>query len=87
MENKIPLIQIDNINYLFKNFGGNENILIGLDSLSIESDGMDLVAYDITNLQETPKNVKHFHDIITKYGLDEEVFEIDRVSLINITNQ
>lgn len=75
-------IEIDNVNYLFEIYKGEENILIGIDYL--EDNGADLVVYDTTELLTTVYDFEEFIQVIDENGLDEEEFEIDRTTLVKI---
>lgn len=75
-------IEIDNVNYLFEIYKGEENILIGIDYL--EDNGADLVVYDTTELLATVYDFEEFIQVIDENGLDEEEFEIDRTTLVKI---
>lgn len=75
-------IEIDNVNYLFEIYKGEENILIGIDYL--EDNEADLVVYDTTELLTTVYDFEEFIQVIEENGLDEEEFEIDRTTLVKI---
>ena len=79
----INRIEIENVNELFSEYAGRENILIGVDYLNSDTDhhGADLVVYDTTDMLQTPTDIQDFHDIINENWLDEEDFEIDRYTL------
>lgn len=58
----------------------NKNTLFVKEKLS--SNGLDLVAYDITEIKTETK--EEFYNYISENGLNEEDFEVDRVTLIEI---
>ncbi|AHC94122.1 hypothetical protein T548_0044 [Lactococcus phage phiL47] len=70
---------LENEKYLKEKYN-NENILFIEEEIC--PNGLDLVAYDITNLNV--KNKNDFRNYISKNGLDDENFEMDRVTLIEI---
>lgn len=82
MEKEFIKIEVNNINWLLAEYGAMSNILIGVDSLSVEDTGIDLVVYDVTEMIEKPEDIESFKEIVNENGLDEESFEIDRVTLV-----
>lgn len=77
-------IEMDNVNYLFEKFGGNKDVIIGVDYLSEDDCGVDLVVYDTSNMNKKPTGIENFHQWISENGEDEESFEMDRVTLVKI---
>ena len=45
-------IDITNIDYLFRTYGGNHNLVIGIDYLSESDSGADLVVYDVSDFPD-----------------------------------
>ena len=45
-------IEISNIDYLFRTYGGNHNLVIGIDYLSESDSGADLVVYDVSDFPD-----------------------------------
>lgn len=85
MKNKIEL---DNLQWLLNNHGMSieyGSAVIGVDYLDVESDGIDLVIYDVEGLEFDNERIYSYKQLV-KYcdesGLDEENFEIDRVTLV-----
>ena len=72
-------INKENEKYLKEKYK-NENTLFATERVS--PDGLDLIAYDITEIQTKTKD--KFYKYISKNGLNEEDFEMDRVTLIEI---
>lgn len=77
-------IEIENVNYLFERYKSRENILIGVDYLSVEDKGIDLVVYDTTNMLTEVGSFEDFIAVVDENGLDEEEFEVDRVTLVRM---
>ena len=69
----------DNEKYLKEKYN-NKNTLFVKEKLS--SNGLDLVAYDISEIKTETK--EEFYNYISENGLNEEDFEMDRVTLIEI---
>lgn len=85
MKNKIEL---DNLQWLLNNHGMSieyGSAVIGVDYLDVESDGIDLVVYNVEELEFENEPIYSYKQLV-KYcddnGLDEENFEIDRVTLV-----
>ena len=49
---KYTEIEIVNIDYLFRTYGGNHNLVIGIDYLSESDSGADLVVYDVSDFPD-----------------------------------
>ena len=49
---KYTEIEIANIDYLFRTYGGNHNLVIGIDYLSESDSGADLVVYDVSDFPD-----------------------------------
>ena len=45
-------IEIANIKYLIRTYGGNHNLVIGIDYLSESDSGADLVVYDVSDFPD-----------------------------------
>lgn len=80
-------IEIENVNYLFRKFEGNGHVIFGIDNLAVEDDGMDLVAYDTSEYEQSINegeeiSVDGFHRWVGETGGDEENYEMDRVTLV-----
>ena len=69
----------DNEKYLKEKYNNKNTLFI---EEEVCPNGLDLVAYDITDLNVS--NKKEFRNYISKNGLDDENFEMDRVTLIEI---
>ena len=85
MKNKIEL---DNLQWIFENYGMSVeygSAVIGVDYLDVESDGIDLVVYNVEELEFDNEPIYSYKQLV-KYcddnGLDEENFEINRVTLV-----
>ena len=53
-ERKMKKTEIDiaNIDYLFRTYGGNHNLVIGIDYLSESDSSADLVVYDVSDFPD-----------------------------------
>ena len=51
-QNEKKEIEIANINYLIRTYGGNHNLVIGIDYLSESDSGADLVVYDVSDFPD-----------------------------------
>lgn len=49
------------------------------------TDGLDAVLYDLTRLDKEVKDLAEFERYITDNGDDEEVYEIDRCTILEMT--
>lgn len=76
---KIEKINEENEKYLKEKYNNKNTLFV---TESIAPNGLDLVAYDITEIKTKTK--EEFYNYITENGLDEENFEMDRVTLIEI---
>lgn len=81
-------LELDNLQWLFDNHGMSieyGSAVIGVDYLDVESDGIDLVVYNVEGLELDNEHIYNYEQLV-KYcnenGLDEESFEIDRVTLV-----
>ena len=81
-------IELDNLQWIFDNYGMSVeywSAVIGVDYLDVESDGIDLVVYNVEELEFDNEPIYSYKQLV-KYcddnGLDEENFEIDRVTLV-----
>lgn len=45
-------IDIANIDYLFRTYGGNPNLVVGIDYLSESDNSADLVIYDVSDFPD-----------------------------------
>lgn len=72
-------INLDNESYLKNKYDNTKTLFI---TDRMKPNGLDLVAYDISKLNV--KTPKEFHKFISENGLDEESYEMDRVTLIEI---
>lgn len=85
MKNKIEL---DNLQWLLNNHGMSMeygSTIIGVDYLDVESDGIDLVVYDVEKLEFNNERIYSYEQLVeycNDNGLDEENFEINRVTLV-----
>lgn len=85
MKNKIEL---DNLQWLLNNHGMSieyGSAVIGVDYLDVESDGIDLVVYDVEGLEFDNERIYSYKQLVeycNENGLDEENFEINRVTLV-----
>lgn len=81
-------IELDNLQWLLNNHGMSleyGSTVVGVDYLAVEDEGMDLVIYDVEGLEFDNERIYNYEQLV-KYcnenGLDEENFEIDRVTLV-----
>ena len=81
-------LELDNLQWLLNNHGMSieyGNAVVGVDYLAVEDEGMDLVVYDVENIEFENERIYSYEQLV-KYcnenGLDEENFEIDRVTLV-----
>lgn len=81
-------IELDNLQWLLNNHGMSleyGDTVIGVDYLAVEDEGIDLVVYDVEKLEFDNERIYSYKQLV-KYcdesGLDEENFEIDRVTLV-----
>lgn len=75
-------IEVDNINYIIDVYGRG-NVLVGVDYLSEEDTGADLVIYNISGIEmEGVETFSDFTKRVSELGYDEECYEIDRFTLI-----
>jgi len=51
---------------------------------SVPGNGIDLVLYDVTEVEYHFDSVDEFHEYCGKQGYNEEDFEIDRVTLVQV---
>ena len=75
-------IEIENIDYLFRTYGGQPNLVVGIDYLSADDKGFDLVVYDTTEVLDDVETFEEFISVVNENCLDEESFEVDRVTLV-----
>ena len=75
MQNRI---EVENMNYIHNTYGG-AHVILDVDYL--DGNGMDLVVYDIDSLNVV-KTAEDFHRYISEHGMDEESFEVERVTLV-----
>lgn len=81
-------IELDSLQWLFDNYGMSIEYgskIIGVDYLDVESDGIDLVVYDVEGLEFDNELIYSYEQLVgycNDNGLDEENFEIDRVTLV-----
>lgn len=86
--NNMKKLETSNLEHILKTYfkpkNGECDIIIGIDHLS-EQNGADIVVYDITDMTgNKPKTYQEFIDRNTDLGDDEEIYEIDRVTLVEI---
>ena len=81
-------IELDNLQWLLNNHGMSleyGSTVVGVDYLAVEDKGADLVVYDVENIEFENERIYSYKQLV-KYcnenGLDEENFEIDRVTLV-----
>lgn len=81
-------IELDNLQWLLSDHGMSleyGNTVVGVDYLTVEDEGVDLVVYDVEGLEFDNERI-YDHEQLVKYcnenGFNEENFEIDRVALI-----
>ena len=79
---KYTEIEIANIDYLFRTYGGQPNLVVGVDYLSADDKGLDLVVYDTTEMLDDVETFDEFMTVVNENCLDEESFEVDRVTLV-----
>lgn len=79
-------MEFGNIAEFYERFPITEGYIIGIDPgpCDMRIPGVDLVAYDLTDMHEHgeyPANYEEFTEIVTENALDESEFEVDRVTL------
>ena len=79
---KYTEIEFTNIDYLFRTYGGQPNLVVGVDYLSADDRGLDLVVYDTTEMLDDVETFEEFMTVVNENCLDEESFEVDRVTLV-----
>ena len=79
---KYTEIEFANIDHLFRTYGGQPNLVVGVDYLSADDRGLDLVVYDTTEMLDDVETFEEFITVVNENCLDEESFEVDRVTLI-----
>ena len=75
-------IEIANIDYLFRTYEGQPNLVLGVDYLSADDKGLYLVVYDTTEMLDDVETFEEFISVVNENCLDEESFEVDRVTLV-----
>ena len=55
--------------------------MVGVDYLSADDKGLDLVVYDTTEMLDDVETFEEFISVVNENCLDEESFEVDRVTL------
>lgn len=78
-------IQVDNIQWLINEYGGmmfSGAYIVGVDHHE-ELNGADLVLYDIRELEGVGSQ-KELNEWCDKNGGEEERYEVDRVTLVEI---
>ena len=75
-------LEFTNIDYLFRTYGGQPNLVVGVDYLSADDKGLDLVVYDTTEMLDDVETFEEFMTVVNENCLDKESFEVDRVTLI-----
>ena len=75
-------IEIANIDYLFRNYEGQPNLVLGVDYLSADDKGLYLVVYDTTEMLDDVETFEEFMTVVNENCLDKESFEVDRVTLV-----
>lgn len=81
-------IELDNLQWLLDNHGmslEHGNTVIGVDYLDVESDGIDLVVYDVDGLDFNGGRIKNYKELVAycdETGRDEEIYEFERVTLV-----
>ena len=74
-------IDIANIDYLFRTYGEQPNLVVGVDYLSADDKGLYLVVYDTTEVLDDVETFEEFMTVVNENCLDKESFEVDRVTL------
>ena len=75
-------IEIANIDYLIRTYEGQPNLVVGVDYLSADDKGLYLVVYDTTEMLDDVETFEEFISVVNENCLDEESFEVDRVTLV-----
>ena len=75
-------IDIANIDYLFRTYEGQPNLVLGVDYLSADDKGLYLVVYDTTEMLQDVETFEEFISVVNENCLDKESFEVDRVTLV-----
>ena len=83
-QNEKKEIEIANINYLIRTYEGQPNLVVGVDYLSADDKGLYLVVYDTTEMLDDVETFEEFMTVVNENCLDEESFEVDRVTLVRI---
>ena len=73
---------IANIDYLFRTYVEQPNLVVGVDYLSTDDKGLYLVVYDTTEMLDDVETFEEFISVVNENCLDEESFEVDRVTLV-----
>ena len=78
---KYTEIEIANIDYLFRTYEGQPNLVVGVDYLPADDKGLYLVVYDTTEMLQDVETFEEFTTVVNENCLDKEFFEVDRVTL------
>lgn len=86
------IFETENLQGLMEEFNddfgnyGDRNLLVRVDTMPYEqgTDGYDLVIYDVTDLDVHLVNDTELIMYCSEYGLNEEDFEIERVTLVRM---
>ena len=84
--------EIENLQWFMEQFNedfgtrGKLNLLVDVDKMlgNNRKIGYDLVVYDVSDLDVSLVNATELSMYCFEYGLEEEDFEIERVSLVEI---
>ena len=75
-------LEFTNIDYLIRTYGEQPNLIVGVDYLSTDDKGLYLVVYDTTEMLDDVETFEEFMTVVNENCLDEESFEVDRVTLV-----
>ena len=75
-------IGIASIDYLFRTYGEQPNLVVGVDYLPADDKGLYLVVYDTTEMLDDVETFEEFISVVNENCLDKESFEVDRVTLV-----
>ena len=74
-------IEIANIDYLFRTYEGQPNLVVGVDYLSADDKGLYLVVYDTTEMLDDVETFEEFMTVVNENFLDKEFFFFFRVTI------
>lgn len=79
-------IELDNLQWLLDSLNVEYgNVVVGVDYLDVDSDGIDLVVYDVEGLKLNGGHIKNYKELVAycnETGRDEKIYEFERVALV-----